>query len=99
MSKLSEMDAVLVELSAHSKGILDAIQSIREMLSATDSVPSEPAKTFTLNDVRSRLTVLTRNGHREAVQELLRRHGADMLKNINPSEYAAIMEEAEAIGK
>lgn len=97
MSKLSELDAVLVELSAHSKGILEAVQGIREMLSGEESAQA-PVKTYDISEVRSRLTFLTRNGHRDAVQALLLRHGADMLKNIDPAEYTAIMEEAEAIG-
>ena len=99
MSKLSELDAALTELSAHSKGILEAVQGIRGLLSGEESPRPPAVKEFTLSDVRSRLTELARIGHREAVQALLRRHGADMLKNIDPGEYAAIMEEAEAIGK
>ena len=44
------------------------------------------------------LAVLSRNGLTAQVRELLQKHGADRLSEINPAEYAAILKEAESLG-
>ena len=57
----------------------------------------EHAKEYTLEDVRAVLAEKSRNGHTEAVKELIAKYGADRLSAIDPSKYAALMAEAEGI--
>ena len=45
------------------------------------------------------LAVLSRNGLTAQVRELLQKHGVGRLSEVNPAEYAAILKEAESIGK
>lgn len=102
MSKMSELDAVLTELSAHAKATLAAAQSIRELLSApeADATGDAPplAKTFTLEEVRAALLAKRKAGFKDEIKALLVAHGAERLTDIDPAEYAAMVQEAEAIG-
>lgn len=58
----------------------------------------EPAKEYTLEDVRAALAEKSRAGHTEAVKGLISKYGADRLSAIDPSNYAALMADAEVIG-
>ena len=103
MAKMSELDALLTELSGYSKGILEAVNGIRELLSAGEAEEAaEQAaekKPFTLEEIRAVLLGLRKAGYKDEVKELLVRHGAERLTEIDPSEYGSMMEEAEGIGK
>lgn len=102
MAAMNELDAVLTGLSEHCKGILEAVQVIRGILAdrvADEAVEAAPEKkTFTLEEVRAALLEKRKAGYREEVKALLVRHGAQKLTEIDPSEYDALMAEAEIIG-
>lgn len=62
------------------------------------TVKAEPeAKPLTLEEVRAVLAKKSRAGHTAEVKELLNKHGADKLSEINPSEYAALLADAEVL--
>ena len=96
MSKMSQLDSVLTELSEHSRALLDAVQSIRELLGAEE--PTTAPKAYTLEEVRAALLEKTKAGFKAEVKALLTAHGAQRLTDIAPGEYPALMQEAEAIG-
>ena len=52
---------------------------------------------LTLEEVRAVLAEKSRSGHTEEVRELLAKHGADKLSEIDPAEYAALLAEAEVL--
>ena len=54
-------------------------------------------KPLTLEEVRAVLADKSRSGHTEEVRELLAKHGADKLSEIDPAEYAALLAEAEVL--
>ena len=54
-------------------------------------------KPLTLEEVRAVLAEKSRSGHTEEVRELLARHGADKLSEIDPAEYPALLAEAEVL--
>ena len=54
-------------------------------------------KPLTLEEVRAVLAEKSRSGHTEEVRELLDKHGADKLSEIDPAEYAALLAEAEVL--
>ena len=54
-------------------------------------------KVLTLEEVRAVLAEKSRSGHTEEVRELLNKHGADKLSEIDPAEYAALLAEAEVL--
>ena len=62
---------------------------------AAKQEPSE--KPLTLEEVRAVLAEKSRSGHTEEVRELLNKHGADKLSEIDPAEYPALLAEAEVL--
>lgn len=54
-------------------------------------------KSLTLEEVRAVLAEKSRAGHTAEVKELLNKHGADKLSEIDPAEYAALLAEAEVL--
>ena len=65
---------------------------------AKPAAKQEPEeKPLTLEEVRAVLAEKSRSGHTEEVRELLAKHGADKLSEIDPAEYAALLAEAEVL--
>ena len=64
----------------------------------TKAAKQEPEeKPLTLEEVRAVLAEKSRSGHTEEVRELLAKHGADKLSEIDPAEYAALLAEAKVL--
>ena len=57
---------------------------------------AEP-KPLTLEQVRAALAEKSRAGHTAEVKALLLKHGADKLSDIDPSEYPALLLDAEVL--
>ena len=84
-----------------------AIDDIKAKLGNTTGTPAPVAKaklantkaeTYTLEQVRSTLAELSRKGYTDAVRELLRKHGANKLSEVEPARYEALMADAKEIG-
>ena len=58
----------------------------------------EPDKTYTLEEVRQVLSAKSGAGFTAEVKALLERHGGSKLSQLDPAEYAAVMEEVKEIG-
>lgn len=54
-------------------------------------------KPLTLEEVRAVLAEKSRAGHTAEVKELLNKHGADKLSEIDPAEYPALLAKAEVL--
>ena len=61
------------------------------------SAPEQP-KPVTMEQVRAVLAEKSRDGHTAAVRELILRHGANKLSEVAPTEYTALLAEAEDMG-
>lgn len=59
---------------------------------------SEPDETIRLEDVRAVLAAKSRDGYGAQVRELIAKHGGSKLSDIDPSEYGAVLKEAEVFG-
>lgn len=59
--------------------------------------PTPEQQTVTFEELRSRLSEISRNGHTAEVKELLRKFGADKLSDVAESDYTALLAEAEVI--
>lgn len=65
---------------------------------AKKTVKAEPEeKPLTLEEVRAVLAEKSRAGHTAEVKELLNKHGADKLSEIDPMEYPALLADAEVL--
>lgn len=72
-----------------------------ERFTPIDELPKETTdkpKELTLSDVRTVLAEKSRAGFKAEVKELLNKHGAEKLSDIDPGEYETLMKEAEALG-
>ena len=74
----------------------------KQIVISKDSEPyvigaSDP-KPITLEQVRAVLADKSRSGHSAAVRELLQKHGASKLSEIDPGKYAALLSDAEVLG-
>ena len=73
-----------------------AISRIADTLEKND----EPeVATLTLEEVRRILAELSQRGLTAEVKAIIKKHGADRLSDLAPVEYAAVLKEAESIGK
>ena len=94
------MDTIVKEL----RDCAAALSRIADMFAKREQPPlkgacaSPETAAPTLEEVRTVLTGLSRNGLTAKVRELLHKHGADRLSEVNPAEYAAILKEAESLG-
>ena len=53
---------------------------------------------LTLEEVRTTLAELSRNGLTAEVREIIKKHGADRLSGLDTAEYAAVLKEAKSLG-
>ena len=102
MSKTSELDMAITELLRCGEELIRVADALRGMFSNDTTEPQEQeqpeARAYSLEDVRALLLAKNRAGFREEVKALLLKHGAERLTDVDPSEYAALMAEAEVLG-
>ena len=108
MSKMSELSLAVTELKRYGEALVNISESLADLFSSNNdahttdqpkvdvSAPDE--KSLTLENVRAVLAEKSRAGHTAKVRELLEKHGAAKLSEINPAEYTALLAEAEVLG-
>lgn len=102
MSKMSELSAVLDTLIECGNKLTETAEKLRTLYSAEEPPKEEiqtakQQKEVSLEEVRAVLAGKSRAGKTAAVKELLHKHGADKLSDIDPSEYTALLNEAEVL--
>jgi len=108
MSKVSELSLAISELKRCGDALIDIADALAGLFggqdepSTTDQAITKsstpPAKTITLEAVRAVLAEKSRDGYTAEVRELLIKHGAEKLSEINPTEYPALLAAAEVLG-
>lgn len=100
MSKMSELDLCVSELRNAAQSLNSVADSLTALFSGTQPETSvQPtSKPLTLEEVRTVLAEKSRNGHTAKIRELLEKHGAAKLSEIDPKKYAALLAEAEVLG-
>ena len=93
MGRISELDTVIKDLRSATAIINEAVNTLAEMFGTTADETR-----LTLEQVRTVLADKSRRGYTAEVKALLCQHGADKLSEIAPSEYEALLTEAEALG-
>lgn len=68
-----------------------------EGIDSEEAIAGEEEKTYTLEEVRAVLAVLTRAGKQKQVKDLLTSFNAKNLTSVDPKDYAALMEKAGAL--
>ena len=107
MSKMSELSLAVTELKRCGEALIGISESLDLFggnggIDMTDppktEIPAPVEKPLTLEAVRAVLAEKSRAGHTARVRELLEKHGANKLSEIDPSEYPALLAEAEVLG-
>ena len=73
-------------------------QSVAQITEKTAKPKKEKAKVYTLEDVRGVLAEKSQNGLTSEVKGLIAKFGGSKLSDIDPSNYEAIIKEAEVLG-
>lgn len=103
MGKMSELELAISDLRNAAATINDVADSLAEMFSATPLTgatqekesPAEP--TPTLEQVRAVLAYKSRQGHTAEIRALLQKYGASKLSGIDPTNYKALLADAEVL--
>jgi hypothetical protein len=104
MSKMGELDLCVSELRSVAQSLNTVADSLTSLFSGSQprtSVQPESkptSKPITLEDVRAVLAEKSRNGHTAKIRELLEKHGAAKLSEIDPQKYSVLLAEAEVLG-
>ena len=64
---------------------------------AAEQAKQEAVKSVTLEEVRAVLAEKSMAGFTDAIRELLEKHGASKLSQIDPDNYSALFADAEAL--
>jgi hypothetical protein len=106
MSKIKLLLDVVTDL----RSLADSLQAVAEAMAGNEPVdasrPETPAqaptqkpeeKTVTLEQVRAVLAEKSHDGFTAEIRGLLEKYGASKLSQIDPSKYAVLLAEAEAL--
>ena len=98
---------LLRDLIDDVRAVADDLQAIVAAM-ASDEPAAEPTETpvqeapvekaIRLEDIRAVLAAKSRDGYGAQVRELIAKHGGSKLSDIDPSEYGAMLKEAEVFG-
>ena len=111
MGKTSELSILVDELKNCGETLIGISQGLSELFSGAaenqksdepTTVTEEQSKTaeekvLTLEEVRAVLAEKSRAGFTAQIREILVKHGAEKLSAVNPSEYEALLKEAEVL--
>ena len=104
MSKMSELSQVISELKDCGQTLMNIADSLTELFSSTSAVhetpappTEEPKPAYSFVEVRMKFAEIARAGHTGALKGLLKKYGAEKLSSVDPSQYAALLADAEAI--
>ena len=104
MSKMSEIAMTIEELRNAAAAITDSANYLTQLFSSenTDTQPEASApvqkSALTLEQVRAVLSEKSRAGYTANVRKLLQKYGASKLSQVDPSNYEALIRDAEVIG-
>lgn len=104
---IAELVAIILDANTMSKTftkrieIIDVLLGDKNAQKAIDAkemeVPKVVKKEVTLEEVRTKLAKLSRNGHTKEVKALLLKYGAEKLSDIDKEKYEALLTDAEGI--
>lgn len=102
MGYFKELSILLDENDEAIEKIMENNKKIKELVSnetkvENETVVEEKKNTISLEDLRSFLGQMSRDGMTESVKQLLKRYGADKLSNLSPDNYEAVYLDAEDI--
>jgi len=100
LSKMSEMEATIRELRDIASSINDIANWLTDVFGSTDDTEAAPApaKTYSLEEVRTILAEKARDGFTAQIRDLLQKYGATKLSEVDPTRYGGLVADAEVLG-
>jgi hypothetical protein len=102
-----EHELILNELRTAASAITGVVEVLREYFSAPQkdvtpaaagAAPETPKPVeVTLEAVRAMLSEISSAGKTDQARELIKKHGANKLTEIDPGKYAAVLADAKAL--
>ena len=103
MGKFSELDLAIKDLRSAAATINEVANTLAELFSTASAdetpaaaTPAEPQ--MTLEQVRAVLADKSRMGFTAEIRSLLQKYGAAKLSGIDPTNYKALVADAEVLG-
>lgn len=100
MNQVDLLNEVASNLKVLADNLVSVAKTLAERVAQKDiEVPQVESKQqdVTLEQVRAVLAEKSQNGFTAEIRELLTKHGAKRLSDIEPGEYAALLAEAEGL--
>ena len=100
MGKMSELSLLLDEYREANRRAAELADEISAMLTGTEPPTHEAheeTKPLTLEEVRAVLADKSKDGFTAQIRELLKKYGADRLSAIDPTNYRALITDAEGL--
>lgn len=99
MTTRTEFTSALETLKGSAESLLRAAEALLAIAKGeNEGNAPEPSKVISLVEVRALLAEKSRQGYTDGVRAIITARGADRLSDIDPSEYEAVMKEAETLG-
>lgn len=102
----TQLAAIIAEIAASSKALANLADALSKVIEGgevkddgvkEEAKPEKVEKKYTFEEVRTLLTLKSREGKTEAVRELLKAHGAATLSALKEEDYAEVMKIAEGL--
>lgn len=99
MSKISELESAIEEIRVVAHHLTTIADSMAAIFIQPAEEPTQPEKQkpLTLEQVRAVLADKSRDGHTEAIRNLLEKYGGSKLSEISPDRYAELLKDAEGL--
>ena len=110
MGKMKELAEAAAELRRCGEMLEGIAEKLTDLFSGPDpeqdaeeKAGQEPEtvkkeeRTVTKEEVRKLLGIRLKEGYRDQIQELFRKYGGVKLKDIDPSDYAGLLRDAEGL--
>lgn len=89
------MQQIADEIRAHGHNLIKIADQMAAK--AESESPPEPEPEISFTDLRGRLADKSRAGYTEQIRQIILKHGAEKLSELDKSEYAAVLAETEAL--
>lgn len=93
-------EEALLKVAENLRLLADSIRDVYKVLAESTPEKKSEAKVrveISLEKVRGVLADKSRNGHTSEVRAIIQKYGANRLSEIDPSNYEAILKEAEVL--
>lgn len=101
MSKMAEIATIIDELRDAASSINRIADELTDLFSYSNRVPEvapAPEQALSLEEVRAILAEKSRDGFTAQIRDLLQKYGASKLSEIDPTNFKALVADAEVLG-